>query len=101
MDTPENVIYEKAIDTWGVPAQLCVVKEELAELIVAISKSERDGAGDAQLENVCKEIADVDIVLGQLRFILNDRLIDSEEIIAAEKKRKLERLERMLEGNGQ
>jgi len=61
-------ILKAAIEKWGVPHQLNKLKEELAELIVAVSHWEqrRIAIGD-----VVVELVDVTIMLGQLGAILS------------------------------
>lgn len=55
-----------AVETWGHPAQLDVVLEELGELIVAIQQHKRGRVtGDA----IGEEMADVHIMLEQLEVM--------------------------------
>lgn len=83
----EKVIYERAIAAFGEAIQKVVAMEEMAELIQAISKSLRE-----EKHNIEEEIADVEIMLGQLREMIG---ID-EELIREFKKEKLKRLDQML-----
>lgn len=64
--TEEDVL-KTAISTYGNEAQLCVAMEECAELIQAISKYKRYGS-KAQ-EQVAEEIADVLIVVDEVKLI--------------------------------
>jgi ribosomal-protein-alanine N-acetyltransferase len=58
-----------ALNAWGVDAQVDMAVEELAELIVALHKHvKRTHVGDT-LANVLDEIADVELMLGQMRLI--------------------------------
>ena len=57
---------ERAIKCWGYDVQCVVAMEELAELIQAVSKFYR---GENNIENLKEEIADVYIVLDQLRYM--------------------------------
>lgn len=99
--------YKKVIDTFGVEKQLDMVVEECAELIQAINKVKRKGLlpiiglinkntlfenkEDAlTYNNLCSEVADVEIMLEQLRLMLN------EEQINLIKERKLERLKQRI-----
>lgn len=59
-------IYKQAIETYGKDAQLKMAIEEMAELIQAICKSFR---GADNLDNIIEEIADVEIMLAQLKLI--------------------------------
>ena len=84
-------ILEKAIEKYG-EKQLDQAQEELAELIVAISKYKRN-ENKFTISNVIEEIADVRIMLKQVMMLLDIKEFEvkSEEIY------KLNRLkERML-----
>ena len=61
-------VFESAIIQWGVDSQLNQAIEECAELIQAINKFRRNNDRD----NLLEEIADVEIMIGQLKIILND-----------------------------
>ena len=61
-------IYDYIIKTYGGDAQHVVAMEECAELIKAISKYLRTGDID-DIDNLIEEIADVEIMLEQLKFI--------------------------------
>ncbi len=79
-------IFEKAIEKWGVNSQLDMVIEECSELIQAICKLKR--IKENSLDNLMEEVADVEIMLTQLRIIIgNDKLID---FIKSEKIKRLE-----------
>lgn len=90
--TPEQVdVCKAAVDTWGADAQLDMVQEELAELIVALAHHRRRRA---TREEVIGEVADVAIVLVELQFLLK---IDDRQIAEAVA-RKMDRLrERVAE----
>jgi NTP pyrophosphatase (non-canonical NTP hydrolase) len=78
-------LLKEAIAVWGKNAQLDIVCEELAELIVAIMQYKR---GRNALGSIVEEIADVEIVLPQLKTIF--------EVFGAvnhAKKRKITRLQ--------
>lgn len=62
----ENEILITAINTFGETAQEGVAIEECAELIQAISHKHR-----GRKENIAEEIADVEIMLEQLKIINN------------------------------
>lgn len=78
----ENEILITAIRVFGDTAQEGVAIEECAELIQAISHKHRGRA-----ENIAEEIADVEIMLEQLKIINNCR-----EEVAEIHKQKIERL---------
>lgn len=90
-------LYRKAIDKWGVDAQLDMLAEECAELIHArmrLLRAEapaRAGVLEAAMDHFVEELADVEIVVEQARLIVGPERVDEA------KQRKLERLEKMLE----
>ena len=62
-------ILEKAIEKYG-EKQLDQAQEELAELIVAISKYKRN-ENKFTISNVIEEIADVNIMIKQVMMLLD------------------------------
>ena len=84
-------ILEMAIEKYG-ERQLDQAQEELAELIVAISKHKRN-ANKLTIANVIEEIADVRIMLKQVMMLLNIE----EFQIKNEESYKLNRLKKRLE----
>ena len=78
----DNQIYTTAIRTYGEYHQECLAMEECAELIQAINHKHR-----GREYNIAEEIADVEIMLEQLKIINNCR--DEVEKIH---KQKIERL---------
>lgn len=66
-------IMQRAIATYGKNCQMDVAIEEMSELIKALCKIKRADIGAercAAVENAVEEIADVQIMLDQLRLIL-------------------------------
>lgn len=82
MDNKE--LYRQAKNKFGVTAQLDVAIEELAELTKEICKIKR---GLGTIGNLAEEIADVEIMCEQLRFLF---AVDS--VVDTWKKTKLNRL---------
>lgn len=81
--------YQKFIDNWGVTQQLVMVLEECSELQKEITKYIR---GNGNLSNLEEEIADVEIMLEQLKYIFNLTSIDvMKQIKIARAMRTLER----------
>lgn len=78
-------IYKKAINTFGERRQVIKVCEELGELQTALCKFTLDNK-----HNVEEEVADVEIMLSQLRLMTH--LFDISEIERI-KEQKLKRLE--------
>ena len=81
-------IYEEAIRHFGQSMQCLVAIEEMSELTKALCKNER-WMGD--LENIAEELADVTIMLEQLRLIFN-----CNEMVIEFMDRKLERLQERI-----
>lgn len=86
-------ILERAIGTYGYHAQVNMCLEEMAELAKALLKMRRTG-GDVQekLDNIREEIADVQIMIDQMK------LIYGEEPVGKSERLKLSRLEERLNG---
>lgn len=66
MTDEERAVLWDALDTWGTEAQVSMVFEEMAELQNAICKYRR---GRCTVEDVAEEVADVEIMLEQLKLI--------------------------------
>jgi len=84
-------LYRKAYRTWGIGAQMDMVIEEAAELIQAIRKSDRNGILREQ-ENLVEEMVDVEIMIEQMKVILNDLLHSYPPLYKNKREHKLERL---------
>jgi len=86
-------LYQKAKEKWGIEAQQNMLIEECAELIQAINKYER--LLDSKcLVNLIEEIADVEIMLEQIKqFLCLDSATKSAKL------KKLQRLEKILKGD--
>ena len=89
-----NNIYQKAIEKWGQRGQLDMALEESIELSLAIRKFIRNG-NDKTFEDLASEIADVEIMLGQIKFMYPE----IEEKIQQQKEFKLERLSKRLDND--
>ncbi|MDD3493800.1 MAG: hypothetical protein PHZ19_09935 [Candidatus Thermoplasmatota archaeon] len=83
-------LYRLALERWGVQAQVGMAVEECAEFVVAVMKQGRNVNG-ATTEDLCGEIADVEIMMEQMHVIFNHDTIEKL------KKQKLERLAGLLE----
>lgn len=81
-------IYREALIKWGKESQMRQTLEELTELQLAILKNLR---GYDNIENLAEEVADVEIMLEQLKYIHN---IASK--VEENKEYKLQRLENRL-----
>jgi len=103
----QDEVLSKAIEKWGAMPQIKMYYEESSELTQALCKIDRlNGiSGNKIIEPnkdtnikyslayhaLCGEIADVEIILAQLRKMVNSETVD---LI---KERKIDRLERRLE----
>ena len=94
MTTEERrALLDRAITAYGAPAQMDMAVEEMAELTKALCKVKRVSCAaeaKAVLENVVEEMADVQIMLDQLRIIFGRSTDEAEEY-------KLERLKKRLD----
>lgn len=85
----EYDILKKAIATYGEEAQTKMVLEEMSELQKEICKRWR---GKDNIKAIAEEVADVEIVLGQLKLML-----DIEDLVADYWDEKMARLKERLE----
>lgn len=86
-------ILNRALKTYGIHAQLDQTIEECAELIVAIRHSQRNDRIDCAQEHqdaIISEIADVQIMLDQLKLVFGRKIVEAEYY------KKLNRLEERL-----
>lgn len=86
-------LYEAAIKEFGSEAQVKMVIEECAELIKALNDLDR---GKCNKMEVLGEVADVEIMLEQLKIIL----AFPPEVYASIKQRKLSNLKALLDDLG-
>lgn len=93
----EEVIYREVLKFFGTDNQLQQAVEELNELAAAIMKfrRKRESAAD-DLANVLEEMADVDIMLNQLKLIFKGEMQEYYE----QKQYKLNRLQKRLKEGG-
>lgn len=94
---PKEII-KNAIDTYGVEAQVDMAIEEMSELIKALVKYKRAQKEPSKWDykaivraNVVEEIADVDIMIEQLKMIF-----DCHNLVERQKTNKLNRLKNRL-----
>ena len=84
IETPRQAILREAVEKYGPGAQQMKAIEELGELIRALARADDP-------ENIAEEMADVEIMLAQLRIILgNDADVERWKV------KKLQRLNRRL-----
>lgn len=93
----DSVICRKAVEKFGIDIQQIVAVEELGELIQAISKIARWECSQSTLseyiDNLAEEIADVEIMLEQLKQCYGCHIQANDH-----KRRKLDKLKSMIEG---
>ena len=87
-------VYEAALEKWGVEAQLFMLFEEIGELQQAISKHHREGSLDTK-NRIIEEVADVEIMLEQLRLVAHIPIGEVEAV----KAEKIGKLRKILEVN--
>ena len=66
MQIIDKNLYKEAISRFGTSAQIMIAMEECSELIKELSKMFR---GETNVENISEEIADVQIMIEQLKII--------------------------------
>lgn len=91
----DRELLKEIISTYGMENQMLQCIEEMAELTVAIHKYIRAGFDDTCVDaynNVIEEIADVQIMIEQMRLMFDGAAVD--EVIAE----KLERMRGRLDG---
>ena len=87
----EHKLYKQAVDKWGRGPQIDMMIEECSELIKALCKLKRKhepADTGALINDICEEIADVEIMAGQMRYIFGHDEVDSwraEKILRLEK----------------
>jgi len=89
-------IYEKALKQWGKPMQVVMAIEEMSELTKELTKNLR---GKENIIQVCEEIADVEIMLEQLKVIFDTVQWKDGKTVELAKETKLKRLEGMVQRN--
>ena len=79
MSKKTSNIYARVIEAWGEDSQLDQITEEMAELIQAISKFRRAKTPEKKSKayiHLCEEVADVENMINQMRYMLDANLID-------------------------
>ena len=86
-------VLKKAIEINGADYQMSVAIEEMSELQKEICKMKRN---KGNVQHLAEEIADVEIVIEELKFIMNN-----DDLVEQYKKQKIERLKEKLSINYQ
>ena len=84
-------IYSRAVNTFGETSRLILAIEEMSELIKELSKYTR---GRENIGSICEEMADVEIMLEQLKIVFRNRAA-----VDYYRSQKLQRLSDRLNGN--
>lgn len=84
----DREVMQRALDTWGEEAQINMAHEELGELQSELARLWR---GRSTGEDVIDEIADVQIMMGQLAVVFGEKAV--EEAVT----RKMDRLNERLD----
>ena len=69
-------IYIQALNKWGKHSQVDMAIEEMSELTKALLKERRHGSDIGITHKICEEIADVEIMIEQLRMMYFSKNID-------------------------
>ena len=88
----EAEVLQRALDTYGSTLQIAMVFEEMSELQKELCKYLR---GKYSPENIAEEIADVEIMLEQMKM-----LFFCADDVRNERRRKVERLKDRLDKHG-
>lgn len=87
-------VYKKAIEKWGVTAQLEMAQEEATELALAVRKFIRK-QDDQSFDDMANEIADVEIMIEQIKQMYPETV----NLIKEHKIFKIKRLEKRIYNN--
>ena len=85
----EKDIFRSAIDTYGAVMQITVAFEEMSELQKELCKYLR---GSGSQENIAEEIADVEIMMEQMKMLFN-----CEAAVLQVREKKVKRLKERME----
>jgi len=88
-------IFKRAVSIYGRDMQTVICIEEMAELTKELSKCFR---GDGNVVKVAEELADVQIMLAQIPYVVcvPDEVLEFNEIVSQIKDEKIKRLEQRL-----
>jgi len=89
--TGEN-LFKRCVKAWGVESQVMMLAEESGELTVATLHLLRNLKQNDALQHFAEEVADVEFMLAQLKYILPDL----ESMVAVWRSRKEVRLRKIL-----
>ena len=87
----DDDLYSRAVNTFGETSRLILAIEEMSELTKELSKYIR---GRQNVGGICEEMADVEIMLEQLKIVFRNRAA-----VDYHRSQKLQRLSDKLNGN--
>lgn len=90
-----TALYKKAVRKWGINLQFAMLIEECAELIQSVNKLMRRDY-ETGWNRLAEEMADVEIMIEQLRLFIDWQTLDYK--VKAYKELKLDRLKYMIKG---
>lgn len=98
VDMKKEQLYKQALDEWGYAPQVRMAIEECAELIKALAKIQRN-TNYLTIDDVLEEMADVEIMLEQLKIIFDYEVSGLLSISKFQriKENKLKRLEKLID----
>ncbi len=85
-----DTLLKRCVEEWGEDSQIDMAIEECSELVMALCKARRN-INEQTFSCVCEEIADVEIMMQQLRIIFDTDKVDKF------REEKLKRLRERLE----
>jgi len=95
----DNELYAKALMKWGDREQILMLAEECCELGAAALHLRRFINDDAKLSALAEEIADVEIMVAQIKYALKNEYVNGESfnnLIARMSEIKKQRLTKLL-----
>jgi len=95
MSMKKDHVLSLALDVWGFNIQSLVLVEEMSELTKEIIKVQRDSyfKKDVDFTEMIREMADVQLMLDQIKHSLNDK---ERDLFQKEYGRKLNRVKKWL-----
>lgn len=92
MNAAQKMDCHRILEHYGIESQRRILVEECAELIQAISKVKRNGSTTEMIRNLFAEIADVEIMLEQVKHHYSEW--GTERLIDYKLNRQLERIKK-------
>ena len=87
-------VSKRAVEVWGIDAQLTQICEECGETVVAVCKRNRKSNGSTKKEMI-SEFVDLELMVAQMKIIFQEDMAFWEE----EKRRKIDKTKARLNKN--